>query len=245
MANSNYNSFQATLRHAVGRLEFLAGYTFSKSLDNASGNGLGQGDNINPINPKITKALSATDVPNNFVVSFTYRMPFDKLGHPNRLTNGWIISGITRFATGFPVYILEPDDNSLLGTSGSGEGNPVDEPNRLPGPLSITDPRKADPATLTNPYFNPSLFTHEAIGQIGTSSRRFFHGPGFNNWDMTLMKELRLTESKNLQFRGEFFNIFNHAQFAPPTGNFLSSTFGFVTGANAPRIGQVAIKFIF
>ena len=245
MANSNYNSFLATFRHAVGRLEFLTAYTFSKSLDNASGSGFGVGDNINPINPKITKALSAFDVTHNFVVSYNYGIPLDRLWHRNRLTDGWTVSGITRFSTGFPVYILEPDDNSLLGTFGSGQGNPVDEPNCLPGPLNITDARKFDPATGANPYFNRSLFTPEAIGQIGNASRRFFHGPGWNNWDMSLVKQLRLTESKNLQFRAEFFNIFNHAQFGAPTGNFLSSTFGVVTGAASPRIGQVAIKFIF
>jgi len=241
--NSNYNSLQVTLRHAVGRREFLAGYTFSKSLDNASGDGNGTGDTINPVNPRIMKALSAFDVTHNFVVSYNYRIPFDKLGHPNRLTTGWSISGIARFATGFPVYLTEPDDHSLLGATGASAQ--LDRPNRLPGSLNITDPRKADPSTLTNPYFNTSLFTREEIGQYGNSSRRFFHGPGWNNWDMSLSKDLRLTESKNLQFRAEFFNIFNHAQFPLPNGNILNSTFGFVTSANAPRIGQLGMKFIF
>ena len=175
---------------------------------------------------------------------FCYRAPFGKLWHPNRLTSGWTISGITRFATGFPVYMLEPDDNSLLGTFSTGQGNSVDEPNRLPGPLNITDPRKGDPSTGTNPYFNPSLFTNEAIGQLGNSSRRFFHGPGWNNWDLSLAKELRLAESKKLQFRAELFSAFNHAQFGGPTGNILSSSFGFVTGAGGARVGQVAMKFI-
>jgi len=244
MANSNYNAFQATVRHTAGRLEFLVGYTFSKSLDNASGNGLGQGDIILLANPKLSKALSAFDSRNNFVVSYSYRIPFDKLGHPNRLTNGWVISGITRFATGFPAYIWENDDNSLLGTSGGGQGNPVDEPNRLLGPLNISNPRNEDLINMKNPYFNPSLFTPEAIGQLGNSNRRFFSGPGINNWDISLSKELRLTESKSLQFRGEFFNAFNHAQFGAPQGNIDSSTFGFVTFANSARIGQVAMKFI-
>jgi len=239
MANSNYNAFEATLRRTQGRLEFLLGYTWSKSLDNASGNGLGQGDNINPIDPKITKALSAFDVRNNFVISYSYRIPFDKLGGPHRLTDGWTINGITRFASGFPVYLYENDDNSLLGTFGTGQGNNIDTPNRLPGSLNITDPRTA------KPYFNPSLFTTEAIGQLGDSSRRFFRGPGFNNWDIALEKNLRLTESKSFQFRAELFNAWNHAQFQAPNGNILSSTFGFVTGANTARIGQLGIKFLF
>ena len=71
------------------------------------------------------------------------------------------------------------------------------------------------------------------------------NGPGLNNWDLALMKDLRITESKKLEFRGEFFNAFNHAQFGLPSGNVLSSNFGFVTAANAARIGQVAIKLYF
>jgi hypothetical protein len=251
MANSNYNSLEVTLRRTMGRAEFLTGYTFSKSLDNASGNGLGQGDNINPINHALTKALSAFNVAQNFVMSYSYRLPFDKIGRPNRVTNGWVINGITRFATGFPVYLLENDDYSLLGTAGTGQGNPIDEPNRAPGSLNFKDPRSAvlpNPAFPAgkNPYFNTALFTPETLGQLGNSSRRFFGGPGWNNFDLSLTKDLRLTESKSLQFRAEFFNAWNHAQFGGPQGTVNNNpTFGFVTSANAPRIGQVGMKFIF
>lgn len=245
MANSNYNALEVSVHRNIGRLQFLAGYTWSKSLDNASGDGLGQGDNINPIDPKISKALSAWDSTNNFVISYSYEVPFEKLWHANRLTRGWTVSGITQFATGFPVYILESDDNSLLGTFGTGQGNSIDEPNRLPGSLNITNPREGNPSTGANPYFNTSLFTKEAIGQLGNANRRFFHGPGICNFDMALIKNVRLTESTTLEFRGEFFNIFNHAQFYNPTGDILSSSFGFVTSARDPRIGQVGIKLLF
>ncbi|HVN82528.1 MAG TPA: TonB-dependent receptor [Terriglobia bacterium] len=243
--NSNYHALQASLRRTIGQVEFLASYTWSKSIDNASGNGLGQGDNLNPIGYGITRGLSAFDVKHNFVVSYSWRLPFDKLGRPNRLTSGWTFNGITRFATGFPVYLRENDDRSLLGTFGTGQGNQIDVPNRNLGDLNITDPRKSDPASQTNPYFNTSLFSKETLGQLGNSSRRFFHGPGWNNWDLALAKDLRLTESKVLQFRAELFNGFNHAQFNSPSGNILSSTFGFVTSAKAARIGQVGIKFNF
>jgi len=246
MANSNYNALEVTLRRTLGRAEFLVGYTYGKSLDNASGNGLGQGDNINPIDPSITKALSAFNVTHNFVMSYAYRIPFDKLGGPKRLTDGWSINGITRFATGFPVYILETDDNSMLGTCCAGQGNDIDEPNHLPGPLNITDPRKGNPATNTNPYFNNTLFPKEALGQLGNANRRFFSGPGWNNFDLSLTKDVHLTESKSLQFRAEFFNTWNHAQFGSPQGSVNNtSTFGFVTSANAARIGQVGMKFLF
>jgi len=249
MANSNYNGLEVTLRRTMGRLEFLTGYTWSKSIDNASGNGLGQGDNINPINHKITRGLSAFDTAQNFVMSYAYRIPFDKLGRPNRLTNGWAINGVTRFATGFPVYLTESDDNSLLGTFGTGQGNMIDEPNYTPGNLGRLDPRTAvlpSPGNPgKNPYFNTGLFSREQIGQLGNANRRFFHGPGFNNFDLSLTKDLRLTESKSLQFRAELFNAFNHTQFWGPTGEILNSNFGFVTSAHSPRIGQVGMKFNF
>jgi hypothetical protein len=250
MANSNYNALEVTLRRTLGRAEFLLGYTYSKSLDNASGNGLGQGDNLNPIDPRITKALSAFNVAQNFVMSYAYRLPFDKLGGPKRLTNGWAINGITRFATGFPVFILETDDNSILGTGSAGQGNDIDEPNRLSGSLDIKNPRTevlpSNGQPGQNPYFNTALFTPEKVGTLGDSSRRFFGGPGWNNFDLSLTKDVRLTESKSLQFRAEFFNAWNHAQFGGPQGQINSNpTFGFVTGANAGRIGQIGAKFFF
>jgi hypothetical protein len=116
----------------------------------------------------------------------------------------------------------------------------VDEPNYTPGKLLLnTNPRKG------GTYFNTSLFSQETLGQFGNARRRFFHGPGTNNWDMALLKDLHITESKTLEFRAEAFNAFNHAQFGGPDGSFIDSTFGEVLGAGAPRIGQLALKFTF
>jgi hypothetical protein len=242
MGNSNYNAFEMVLRHNVGPLGFLAGYTYSKVLADSSGSGCcGLGDTIDPYNHELSKGLAAFDITQNFVTSYEYRIPFYKLGHTNRLTDGWIITGITRFSTGLPVHIVETDDNSLIG-----DGQTLDAPNFTPGSLNFTDPRKANPATNTNPYFNNSLFSAETLGQLGNSSHFFFHGPGINNWDIALMKDLRLTESKKLLVRFETFNAFNHAQFTNPVGNIdQSSTFGFVTHANPGRICQASLKFLF
>jgi hypothetical protein len=235
MGNSNYNAFEATVHHTSGRAEFLASYTFSKAMDNASG----LGDQVYPFNYKLTKALSAFDTTNNFVASYAYTLPLEKLLGHSRLAGGWRLSGITRFATGFPVTLNEQDDNSLLGTGTSGIGGGVDVPNHTPGNLRFTNPRTG----LS--YFNTALFSPEAIGQFGNANRRFFHGPGINDFDMALVKDFRLTESKTLEFRAEWFNIFNHAQFATPNGNINSGTFGLVTAAQSPRIGQLALKFDF
>jgi outer membrane receptor protein involved in Fe transport len=232
---SGYNSFQLNLRHTSGRLNTLVGYTYSKSLDNSSG----YGEQVNPFNPKLSMGLSAFDVTHNFVVSYNYRLPLDKLAGPKYLTDGWALSGITRFATGVPVIIYENDDNSLLGTQFTGPITlGIDTPN-LVGAVHARDPRKG-------PYFDPSAFAAETVGALGTARRRFFHGPGINNWDMALLKDTKLTERMNLEFRAEFFNLFNHAQFGAVNGNFSAGRgFGFATSASPPRIGQLSFKLIF
>jgi len=235
IGDSNYNSFQLSLQQRVQRLEFLVGYTYGKSLDNGSG----YGEQIDPLNHNL-KSLSAFDVRHNFVVSYDYRLPIDKLHGPSRLVKGWRLSGITRFSTGEPVTLVETDDRSLLGTSSAGAiGLPVDTPNYTPGSLSFTDPRSG------NPYFNTSLFSPEPLGSLGNSRRRFFSGPGLNNWDMALLKDTTVTERVNAEFRVELFNAFNHAQFGEPDGNVDNGTFGLVTTANAPRIMQLSLKLLF
>jgi hypothetical protein len=241
IGNSNYNALEVTLRHTSGRLEILGGYTYSKSLDQASN----LGEEINPLNPALSKALSAFDVKQNFVVSYNYQLPVDRLfGVSNRWTQGWAISGITRFSTGFPVTLYNYGDNSLLGTEPNGVNNfGVDEPQYTPGALEVNhNPRNGQP------YFNTSLFSLQPLGEPGNAKRRFFYGPGIDNYDMALLKNVPLTESKSLQLRFEGFNVFNHAQFFGPAsvnGNINSSSFGEVVGAAAPRLMQAAVKFIF
>ncbi len=260
-ANSGYNALQISLRHTSTRAAILAAYTYSKAMDNASSWGPGvndAGEQLNPINPRLSRSLSAFDLTHNFVVSYSYMLPFDKLFSSNRLTKGWTVTGITRYATGFPVTINEQDDNSLLGTFCTGPTcSVIDTPNFAPGPLNFTDPRSRDANGNPKSYFNTSLFgvegcpppdlscPNQQFGQLGNSNRRFFHGPGIANWDFGLLKDLPLTEAKKLEFRAEFFNIFNHANFGLPEGDIINSSFGFVTSARDPRIGQLAIKFLF
>ena len=248
IGQSSYNSVQLNVRHNSGPLQLLVGYTYSKSLDNASG----YGEQVNPFNPKNSMGLSAFDVTHNFVVSYNYRLPFEKFGWKNRLTQGWQLSGITRFSTGVPVTIYDMSDNSLLGTAYTGPmPMAIDTPNFGGGSVHFNDPRSGQP------YFNTSLFSPEPLGQLGTARRRFFNGPGTNNWDMALLKDTKLTERMTLQFRAELYNIFNHAQFSGVNGNFSSGlpiiangvntggTFGMVTAAAPPRIGQFSLKLLF
>jgi hypothetical protein len=240
MGNSAYNSAQINWRHTSGRLQTLLGYTFSKAIDLSSG----FGEQVNPVNPKISRGLSGFDSPHNFVFSYNYSLPFDMLGGPKRLTNGWAISGITRFATGLPVTLVETDDQSLLGTN---FGGPiplnVDTPN-LVAPVHTLDPRKSACPGATCLFFDPSSFQSSALGQEGNANRRFFHGPGVNNWNFAVLKNTQLNERFTLQFRAELFNIWNHAQFLGPSG-VMSSNFGAVPGAAPPRIGQLSLKLNF
>ena len=234
-ANSSYNALQTSLEKKVGSLRLLGAYTWSKSIDNSSG----FFDPINPFNPSLSRALSIFDIAHNFVISYSYDLPFYKSGHgaAGKLLGGWTVSGITRFTTGFPITLTENDDNSLCGCSGT------DVPNYNGQSIHFLDPRQ--PGHL---YFDPSPFTPEELGTVGNAKRRFFHGPGINNWDLAFHKNTFFGERVNLEFRAEFFNVFNHAQFMVPgsvTGEITDSSFGQVTSARDGRIGQLALKLSF
>jgi Carboxypeptidase regulatory-like domain len=241
MANSNYNAFQTTLRYQRNGSEFLLSYTFAKSIDQGSN----LGEQIDPLKPRQTRAISAWDQKHTFVASYTLALPIESvLNRSNRLTDDWSISGTTRFSTGFPVTLYDSSDNSLLGTLGNGVNNYLlDTPQYLPGQLKInTNGRNGRPA------FNTSLFPEEALGQLGNAKRRNFYGPGINNFDLTLQKLLRLGEAKSLEFRLEGFNAFNHAQFYGPAsvdGQVEDPNFGQIVSARAPRLVQLAAKFSF
>ena len=241
IANSNYNALQINFRRSSGPLEFMAGYTYSKSLDESSS----LAEAVNPIDPQLSRALSTFDMRHNFVASYKYQLPASNLfRRQNRWTEGWAISGLTRFTTGFPVTLYNNNDTSLLGTIPNGiNNNGIDTPDVKPGNLEInTDPRNGKPA------FNASLFTLPALGQIGTARRRFFYGPGISNFDTALEKDVRLSEFRSLEFRLEAFNVFNHAQFYGPAavnGNISSANFGQIVTAASPRLVQLAAKFFF
>lgn len=181
----------------------------------------------------------------NFVISYQYQLPIDRVfGIKNRWTQGWALSGITRFTTGFPITFYNYGDNSLIGAEPNGVNNyGVDEPESTGMPLNLNhNPRNGQP------YFNPAAFTLQPLGTPGNTDRRVFYGPGINNFDMALLKNVALTESKSLQFRLEAFNALNHAQFYGPAsvdGNVSSSTFGYVVSAASPRLVQLGAKFMF
>jgi hypothetical protein len=239
--NSNYNAFEASLRHSGGRLEMMLSYTFSKSLDQSSS----LSDIVDPFNFRRTRALSAWDLTHNFVATYRYQLPLERFSSRARwLSAGWVISGITRASTGFPVTLAEHGDNSLQGSLPNGVNNhSLDLPDYAGGGLKLNpDPRNGQD------YFNASAFAANALGTPGSASRRSFHGPGAWNFDLALLRTFALAEKKSLEFRLETFNAFNHTQFFGPAavnGDFGTGTFGQVVKAAPPRLVQLALKFLF
>jgi len=262
-ANSIYHSGQISVERKASDFSFLLAYTFAKGLDDSSA----FGDLVNFQDPRLSRGLSTSDITHNFVASYIWALPFDRLfpNGPKRLTQGWQIQGITRFSTGFPVQISQTEgDLTLWGSF------PTDMPNRV-GPLKLLNPRKANPNCPTDDntgcYFIPppmDLHTPDVPGDVtaeaclptvgafaqncipgtfGTANRRFFHGPGFNNTDFGMLKHTVIRENLAFDVRMEFFNIFNHTQFTNPGGNISDGSFGVVGGTRAPRIGQFSLKF--
>lgn len=232
IGNSDYNSLQASLTKQMGISRFQASYTWSKSLDNASGNK----DSINPFDPNFTRGLSLFNMAQNLTISYAVAMPkFQGSSALVRNTiGGWELTGITRFTSGLPVNIRNPTDRCLCALF-------LDTPDWDGKTVKKYDPR----SSAKNIYFNTAGFSLEPLGTLGTSPRRFFSGPGLNNWDVALRKTVPIHERYSFEFRAEFFNVMNHAQFNLPQGSFASASFGRVTSARDPRIGQVALRFAF
>ena len=237
-ARANYNSLQVSVQHTSRYANFLLSYTKAKALGTSSDDF----DNTNPINPRLSYGLSLANVPSDFTASYNLRLPFERfLGDgavASRFTAGWALSGISIFAAGAPVQVLEKDDHSLVGANGTN----IDEPifaNNGTHLFQDKNPRHG------NPYFNPNYFAPEPLGQFGNVPPEFFSGPGILNTDLALIKDTKIYESVNLQLRVEAFNVFNHAQFGGPDGTFTDSQFGYVTSANPPRLMQGGVKVVF
>jgi carboxypeptidase family protein len=241
IGNSSYNSLQVSLKHSGKSLSLSVGYTYSKSIDQASS----MADPLDPFNFEATRGLSAWDLAHNFVATYDYQLPLGRLSRRGRfLTEGWALSGITRVSTGFPVTLSTNADNSLQGSNPNGVNNRY---------LDVPDYNGATVDLNSNPrnggsYFNAAAFSPNALGTIGTAARRSFHGPGIFNTDLALLRNIQMTESKVLQLRLETFNLFNLAQFFGPAavnGNVGSPLFSRVVNAAPPRLMQLALKFTF
>ncbi|MBZ5554826.1 MAG: carboxypeptidase-like regulatory domain-containing protein [Acidobacteriia bacterium] len=264
VGNSNYNALQVSLnKHFSHGMQFLASYTWSHAMDNASGfedSGFGGGGfgqfgsarGTNPFNLNAGYGNSAYDASQRFVFSYTYELPFAHLMGHNRLTDGWKITGITTFQSGLALDVVDGGFRSLSCWQFD-FGVCADAPNST-GPVQFTDPRtasfvngiKGGTTSRTNYWFNPNTFALEPFGTFGNVGRNNLSAPGVYNFDFALFKDTKITESTKVELRFEFYNFFNHTQFnAPGTTDVNSSNFGRITSAAQPRLIQLAAKFYF
>jgi len=237
IASSAYNSLQVSLdkRFAHG-LQFTAAYTFSKSIDEASSfEGI-----LDPLPGANNYARSLFDARHRFVISYYWEVPVRKYGgFAGKLLNGWAVSGITTYQTGFPIRITSSSDNELM--------NSFDF--ELPGePDQIAPFSWQKPQSNSNYYFNnSSIFTETGVfGRVGNAPRTICCGPGISETDFSAIKSIPVNERTHFEFRAELFNVFNHTQFYNPDGNSTDgSQFGRVTQVKDPRLAQFALKFYF
>jgi hypothetical protein len=238
-ANSNYSSLQVTVSKRFSQgFQFQSAYTYGHCLDNASG----LRSNVRFNNTGADRGNCEFDIRQRYVVSYIWELPFGKglKGVSGKLLSGWQVGGVTQFQTGVPFNIIDSTDRSLT-AAGS------DRPDFLGGEVQFFDPRNVD-ASLGGPnrYFNgTAFFRRAAAGQFGNLGRNVFHGPGANSWDFSILKRTRVTESQEFEFRTEFFNVFNHAQFLNPVADINSPNFGVITTTRDPRIIQFALKYKF
>ena len=250
IANSNYNSLQASLeRRLTNGLQFEVAYTFSKSIDGASSfeNALKPICNGVLNNFSCNRSLSLFDARHRLAISYLWELPVPKYsGGKGALLNGWAVSGITTFQSGFPIAMRSLNDLEL-----ENDVNGFEAPGRpiLTGPLHFSSPK-------SQYYFcgpgSSCPFSDAPLGSLG-GPRALCCGPGINNFDFSMQKITPLGERMHVEFRAEFFNIFNHAQFLNPDGNIsdgISSAgsqgdFGFIKHTRDPRNIQFALKFAF
>jgi len=247
--NDNFNALEVTLKkRIVKHLSLTAAYTYSKALS--------QGGNINDVGAGFSSTMpwyfpgrhqfdygpAGFDVAHRLVVSYVWMLP--ALSGVNRMARGvlgsWELSGIMTAETGGPFTIGAGKDQSKTGL---GNDRGVQISGVQPFASNVYGPC-ANRAPCVD-YLNPAAFGLPAVGTFGTVGKNSFRGPGSFSWDMGLFKNIPLTERFTLQFRAEFFNIFNHVNFNNPTTSVSNSGFGTINGAGGPRIGQLALKLSF
>jgi len=250
--NSNYNGLQTSLQQRLNNgVAFIVNYTYSKSLGDSSSANLGAQNNDgfrNSAQPNIEYGPLDFDVRHRFVASYEYDLPF---GQGRRFASGstiinhvidhWNWSGIVTLSSG--TWYTVTDGNGNFANSDGQQ-----RPDFVPGQKATGKP------CVKGTFFNTCAFTNPALGSVGDVSLNSLEGPGEKNVDFALLKTIQVSEARRLELRAEFFNVFNHPNFlfaapGPQNANnstvFGTPTFGYVTGAQAPRLLQFAAKFYY
>ena len=256
ISNSSYNALEASLRKRFSHgLSFLASYTWSHSIDDVSSFNItgsasqpvaGENDLAqNPFDLAAERGPSMFDARHRLVLSYQWSLPF--LQHSTnwygKVLGNWQLNGIFTAMSGTPFTVFDSNDVSLQGQAPEISGFSSNRPNVIGNPNS-------GPRTAAQ-WFNVSAFQritqdpNSPVEQFGNEGRNAVEGPGYVNWDFSAFKNIRLTESKEVQFRGELFNVLNHTNFRLPVSDIESQTFGQIQSDVSPRVIQVALKFLF
>jgi hypothetical protein len=240
----NAFEFKADKRFSHGHT-FLLSYAFGKSIDDGSASFGGGGNNSDSAqdsnNLRAERGRSAQDVKQNFVLSYSYELPFGRgrqfasraPAFLDQVIGGWQIAGITTFRSGFSQTPLVAQDRCNCDSAGRMRANVV------PGiDWHFDNPTPAQ-------FFNTATFQLPAQFTFGNVGRGVVDTPGTNNFDFSLMKVFRPLEGHTLQFRGEFFNAFNHPLFNTPNMNVDSANFGRITSARNARQIQFGLRYQF
>ncbi len=231
--NSHYNAMKLNIEKRFSRgFTILANYTWSHMIDD-----FGNSGTTNPFNRRFDYGTSNDDVPHLFHFSAVWQIPQTRLrGVAGAFVNGWGLTGLSTWRSGFPFSVTSGTDNSYSGVG-------ADRADYTGGAASLDTSRPH--GQLIARYFNTAAFTLNAPGTFGNSGKNILRAPRFFGTDVGLLKSNRITERVSTQFRAEFFNVFNHVNFNGPSANVSSASFGQITSAGDPRILQLALKLQF
>lgn len=254
IANSSYNALELSLKkQARSGMTFLGSYTLSKTIDDVSSFNItgsaaqsfaGENDLAqNPFDLAAERGRSMFDARHRFVFSYEWNLPFWHRGNNwyQYALGNWQINGIVTYMSGTPFTVYDSNDVSLQGQAPEISGFSSNRPNLIGNP-------NAGSHTVQQ-WFNVAAFQQldpvANAGQFGNEGRNVVEGPGLANWDFSALKNFRISEGKNLQFRAEFFNVFNHPNFRLPNNDISSPSFGQIQGALDGRLVQLALKFTY
>ncbi len=233
--SNNYNSLQASLNHNAHGLQVGLAYTYSKDLTTMSSDRSNMATDSYDFGRDY--GPSTYNTPHIFTANYVYELPFlrGQQGMEGRVLGGWEVSGITQFVSGSSFSVTQARDPWDPNGNNVGLG------------LGATRPDVVSPIRTVknvNQWFSTSSFAH-AFYHFGSERNGALLGPGFNNWDLAAIKNIKIVERVNFQLRGEFFNAFNHESFSSVDSSIDDGSFGQVTGGHSPRRIQIGAKITF
>ncbi len=233
--SNNYNSLQVSLNHHSGGVQVGVAYTYSKDLTTNSSDRSNMATNSYDFS--MDYGPSTYNTPHIFTANYVYDLPFFKgqQGFEGRALGGWEVSGITQFVSGSSFSVTQARDPWDPNGTNVGIGLGA---TRLDVVAPIQKTKKV------GEWFSPNSFAH-AFYHFGNESNGSLLGPGFSNWDLAAIKNIRIVERVNFQLRGEFFNAFNHESFSTVDESIDDGNFGQVTAGHSPRRIQIGAKLNF